>query len=349
MTADRTPLFSFKRLLALIVVLAAGIFVITRAAAPRLPGKGESTPMPYVINSENGPAGDSASGKDYDLKIGLSAGQAQQATPVPLPVVEGEPLTDEEIARIFERLPVLPASLSDQTEFKFPVELLPPPRPGITIKEQFPFFDAVPTPEVASVEPLQVLRFAPEGEIPLAPFISVTFNQAMVPLGTLADLSAQAVPVQIDPPMPGTWRWLGTKTLTFEYASDLIDRLPKATAYTVTIPAGTKSVAGGTLAETVSWSFSTPPAKAISMFPQNVPQPLEPLIFIGFDQRIEPAAVLATIQLYAGNQQMDLRLATAEEIAADEALKPYVEAVEQHEKNITQLRRELSVGLVASW
>ena len=329
MTADRTPLFSFKRLLALIVVLAAGIFVISRAAAPRLPGKGESTPMPYVINSENGPAGDSASGKDYDLKIGLSAGQAQQATPVPLPVVEGEPLTDEEIAEIFERLPVLPASLSDQTEFKFPVELLPPPRPGITIKEQFPFFDAVPTPEVASAEPLQVLRFAPEGEIPLAPFISVTFNQAMVPLGTLADLSAQAVPVQIDPPLPGTWRWLGTKTLTFEYASDLIDRLPKATAYTVTIPAGTKSVTGGTLVETVSWSFSTPPAKAISMFPQNVPQPLEPLIFIGFDQRIEPAAVLATIQLYAGNQQMDLRLATAEEIAADEALKPYVEATQE--------------------
>ena len=329
MTADRTPFFSLKRLLALIVVLAAGTFIITRAAAPSLPGQGESTPMPYSINAQNGPAGDPASGKDYNLKVGLSEGQAQQATPVPLPVVTGEPLTDEEIAGIFERLPVLPASPSDQTEFKFPVELLPPPRPGITIKEQFPFFDVAPTPEVASAEPLQVLRFAPEGEIPLAPFVSVTFSQPMVPLGTLADLAAEAVPVSDRAALPGTWRWLGTKTLTFEYDSDLIDRLPKATAYTVTIPAGTKSVTGGTLAEAVSWSFSTPPAKAISMFPQDVPQPLEPLIFIGFDQRIDPAAVLATIQLYAGNERMELRLATADEVAADEALKPYVENAQE--------------------
>ena len=195
MTADRTPLFSFKRLLALIVVLAAGIFIVHKMPRPKYRTQGESTPMPYTINSENGPAGESSSGKDYSLKVGLSAGQAQQATPVPLPVVTGEPLTDEEIAGIFERLPNLPVSPSDQTEFKFPVELLPPPRPGTTIQQQFPFFDVVPTPEVASAEPLQVLRFAPEGEIPIAPFVSVTFSQPMVPLGTLADLAAEAVPV----------------------------------------------------------------------------------------------------------------------------------------------------------
>ena len=40
--------------------------------------------------------------------------------------------------------------------------------------------------------------------------------------------------------------------MTFEYDSELIDRLPKATEYRVTIPAGTKSATGGTLAETVS-------------------------------------------------------------------------------------------------
>ncbi|HWR65203.1 MAG TPA: Ig-like domain-containing protein [Bellilinea sp.] len=325
MTADRTPLFSFKRLLALIVVLAAGIFIVYKIAAPKVPDIGESTPMPYTINSENGPAGESSTGKDYNLIVGLSAGQAQQATPVPLPVVTGEPLTDEEIAGIFERLPNLPVSSSDQTEFKFPVELLPPPRPGTTIQQQFPFFDVVPTPEIASSEPLQVLRFAPEGEIPLAPFVSITFSQAMVPLGTLTDLADEAVAVTIDPPLPGTWRWLGTKTLTFEYDSDLIDRLPKATAYTVTIPAGTKSVSGGALAEAVSWSFSTPPAKVISMFPQNLPQPLEPLIFMGFDQRIDPAAVLTTIQLYAGNERLELRLATDAEFEQDEDLKSFVE------------------------
>ncbi len=33
-----------------------------------------------------------------------------------------------------------------------------------------------------------------------------------------------------------------------------------------------------------------------------MPQPLEPLIFIAFDQRIDPAAVLETIQVSAGGQ-----------------------------------------------
>ncbi len=60
----------------------------------------------------------------------------------------------------------------------------------------------------------------------------------MVPLGTLATWRPK-VPVKVDPGLPGTWRWLGTQTLTFEYDSDLIDRLPKATQYQVSVPAGT--------------------------------------------------------------------------------------------------------------
>ena len=60
-------------------------------------------------------------------------------------------------------------------------------------------FEFAPTPEVGTAEPLKVLRFAPEGEIPIAPFVSVTFSQAMVPLGTLGDLASGSVPARIDP------------------------------------------------------------------------------------------------------------------------------------------------------
>jgi len=120
------------------------------------------------------------------------------------------------------------------------------------------------------------------------------------------------------------WRWLGTKTLTFEYDSKLIDRLPKATAYKVTIPAGTKSVTGGILAESVTWTFSTPPPKLVAMYPQNIPQPLEPLIFAAFDQRIDPGAVLETIQVFAGNARFDLTLATQSEIEKDEQVNQSV-------------------------
>jgi alpha-2-macroglobulin len=89
-----------------------------------------------------------------------------------------------------------------------------------------------------------VLRYGPEGEIAIAPFVNITFNQPMVPLTTLEELSSEQVPVRLDPALPGTWRWIGAKTLTFQYDSDLIDRLPKATHYQVSIPAGTRSATG---------------------------------------------------------------------------------------------------------
>ena len=172
--------------------------------------------------------------------------------------------------------------------------------------------------------PLQVLRFAPEGEIPIAPFVSVTFNQPMVPLGTLSDLSEKEVPLKIEPPLPGTWRWLGTKTLTFEYDSELIDRLPKATEYRVTVPEGTKSATGEILAESVSWTFKTPPPKIITTYPDTSPQPLNPIFFIAFDQRIDPVAVLKTISVMAKDQNVSVALVSQAEIDEDERVSQLV-------------------------
>jgi hypothetical protein len=205
-----------------------------------------------------------------------------------LPLATGEPLSPEEIELILARLPALPFVPDQQTEFNRPPEVLPPPRPGNTIKETFPPLKAEPTPGTVEAGPLQVLRFAPEGEIPIAPFVSVTFNQPMVPLGTLAIWRPKMCLCKLKPSLPGTWRWLGTKTLTFEYDSELIDRLPKATEYKVTVPAGTKSETGGILAESVSWTFRTPPPKIAATYPDNSPQPLDPILFIAFDQRIDP-------------------------------------------------------------
>ncbi|MFN2221644.1 MAG: Ig-like domain-containing protein, partial [Candidatus Promineifilaceae bacterium] len=259
------------------------------------------------------------------LSVRLSKGQAQPAMAEPLALVSGEPLTPEQIAQILARLPQLATDAEDQVDFRLPEESLPPPRTGETIEESFPPpAEGGPAPETPS-GPLEVLRFAPEGEIPLAPFVNVTFNQPMVPLTSLEDLAAEDVPVQLEPAIPGTWKWLGTKTLSFEYDSTAIDRLPMATEYRATVPAGTESMTGGRLAETVSWTFSTPPPQLQTSYPQDSSQPLEPLLFAGFDQRIDPSAVLATIQVSAGGQPVSLRLADQEEIDADEQVSRLVD------------------------
>jgi uncharacterized protein YfaS (alpha-2-macroglobulin family) len=305
---SRTKLRIFLAAL-IVLMLACDLPFFTNA-----PGGATATPRPKPATS--GPA--TQTGEAYSMSMRLSEGQAQPQAFEALPLATGEPLTVEEINQILARLPALPAVAGDQVDFKLPGELLPPPRPGQTIQEPFPVVETAPTPIVGEAGPLKVLRFAPEGEIPIAPFVSVTFNQPMVPLGTLEDLAAEAVPVKIEPAIPGTWRWLGTKTLTFQSDSKLIDRLPKATEYVVSIPAGTKSATGGTLADPVTWTFTTPPPRVITTYPYDSPQPLKPVFFAAFDQRIDPGAVLESIQVSAGGRRVNVVLAGAQDIEKDE-------------------------------
>ena len=203
--------------------------------------------------------GDDDDGEDGapGFTLTLSDGSAQPEDSQPLPVVEGQPLSEDAIQRVLARLPELIVDVGAQQEFRLPDESLPPPRTGETIEEVFPPEEAVASPEIES-GPLEVLRYAPEGEIPIAPFINVTFNQPMAPLTSLGNLTSADVPVRVEPDLPGTWRWLGTRTLNFQFDSEQIDRLPMATEFTVTIPAGTTSATGGVLAESVQFHFSTP-------------------------------------------------------------------------------------------
>jgi len=246
-----------------------------------------------------------------------------------LPPATGEQLSQSEIDALLARLPALPPGTGEQVAFQYPVQLLPPPRPGNVIEDPFPPSSTQPAPQIESSEPLKVLRFSPEGEIPIAPLVSVTFNQSMVPLGTLGDLKSQEVPVKIEPELPGTWRWLGTNTLTFEYDSTQIDRLPKATSYQVTVPAGIKSVTGAVLNDEVRWSFETPAPTLVQKYPEGIPQKLDPLIYLEFDQLIDPEAVLKTIQLYAGNASFDLTLASEEEIKADKTVNEFIKNAQE--------------------
>ena len=325
MDKQRKPIFSTKRALVfagvLILLFSGGIVLLTKRPQPGILAPGNTNSIPLVNDTNVSPASVSDSLK-YDVNIKLSDGQPQPNVVKALPQATGVPLLPEEIEAIFSRLPTLPPD--EQTEFNIPANVLPPPRPGNTIKESFPPLETEPTPGAVEAGPLQVLRFAPEGEIPIAPFVSVTFNQPMVPLGTLSDLAATDVPMQIDPALPGTWRWVGTKTLTFEYASELIDRLPKATEYHLTVPAGTKSIGGGILAEEVTWTFKTPPPKIVTTYPDSSPQRLDPILFITFDQRIDPAAVLKTISVRAGEQNVNTVLASQAEIDKDEHVSQLV-------------------------
>ncbi|MCC6169027.1 MAG: hypothetical protein IT329_17525 [Caldilineaceae bacterium] len=253
------------------------------------------------------------------LQIVLSEGAEQpQVTAQPTPA-PSQPLADDEIQFVVQRLSPLSTPESDVQTFRLPEQSILPPRAGATLAEPFPIAETLAlTPSVeAESGPLQVLRYAPEGPIPLAPFLSVTFNQPMIPLGTVEQLAAEDAPVQLTPGVPGIWRWVGAKTLTFEYAGGENERFPMATVFTATVPAGTASVTGGELAEAVRWSFSTPAPRLTFWLPSGGPQRRDPLFLVGFDQRIDLAAVLETIHVTAGGQPYAVQPASAAEVAAD--------------------------------
>ncbi len=273
--------------------IGLGIFFQQKTAA-------QGVPLPAPVQND---VSSDADPQPTPLGLTLSDGNPDAAVYVSAAYVEGEPLADTELAAIFDRLPALVADADDKTDFNLPDEVIPPPQPGETVEETFP---PSASAEIASVSygDLEVLRYSPEGEIPLAPFVNITFNQPMVPLTTVEELAQEDVPVQITPALPGTWRWLGTKTLRFEYDSELLDRIPMATEYQVLIPAGIKSAVGGVLQESVTFSFSTPALRMERFYPSNQePQPLDPLFFISFNQRIDPEQVLEKITINAGSHK----------------------------------------------
>ncbi len=310
------------RVQSLVTIFLFALLITAFSACSLSPDSTPDQPIPKVeidIPPDGGSGSPSPDDGEPPFALILSEGQAQPDILEVVSATAGEPLSDEETAKILARLTALTSEPEDILEFNLPEEPIPPPITGETIDVPFPP-PGLAAPEIVETGPLEVLRYAPEGEIPIAPFVSITFNQPMVPLSTIDDLASKDVPVQIDPPLPGTWRWLGTKTLTFQYDSSLVDRMPMATEYQVTIPAGVQSATGGILSENVTFSFRTPPPTVVTTYPLYDPQPLEPLFFISFDQRIDPQHVLDFIHVTAEGSPVKIRLATVDSIASDKTV-----------------------------
>lgn len=286
-------------------------------------GAGQSTPgypAGGVVMAADRP-------KEQTPPFVLSEGVPEYTPPERPPLAATTPLDREGLQQLLRRLPTLELPAEDVQEYALPEEILPPPRPGQEVDVPFPPREPQAAPPAEVTGPLEVVRYAPEGDVPLAPNVSVTFNQPMVPLGPHGQLASQEVPVRLSPQVPGRWRWIGTRTVLFEPEGNSGDRLPMATEYAVAIPAGTRSALGTELAETVRWTFRTPPPTLERSHPTGGPYELEPLIFAAFDQRIDPQAVLPFVDVSARRQRFPVRLATQEEIEGDPVVSRLVEEI----------------------
>jgi uncharacterized protein YfaS (alpha-2-macroglobulin family) len=230
-------------------------------------------------------------------------------------------LDDAAIDALMSRVPPLIEAPTDRTPFALRPGSKPPPLSGSDVLTPFPPPPAGPPPAM-TVGPLHVTRHMPDGEVPMAPQLTVSFDQPMVAI-TSQEEAAKTVPVTLDPQPAGRWRWLGTQTLLF----DPDPRFPMATVYTVTIPAGTTSATGGKLATEEKFTFSTPAPVLQSTYPYDGPTKTQPVVLLTFDQAVDPAAIAAKVLLNA-QKAYPTRLATDTEIAEDPTVKAMVAAAQ---------------------
>ena len=285
-------------------------------------GDGAESAAQGVTVRIDGPGGESG---DTEVLISLDNASGEDNDPIVRETtVDGDPLGDADVDRLLNRLPDLVAEANDQVDFNRPPDTRPRPIPGATVDQAFPPAADAEAPDVPG-GPLRVLRFQPEGPVDLAPFISITFDQAMVALSTVSQVEAADVPITITPEMPGRWIWLGTKTVRFEYEPDAIDRIPAATNYVVEVPAGTTSATGNELAEPLRFEFSTPTPQVLDVEPMNSSLSTNPLFFIRFDQRVDAEAVLGTIDLQVDGRDVAIRLASGDEVNEDASISALVE------------------------
>ncbi|MBL4632635.1 MAG: Ig-like domain-containing protein, partial [Kofleriaceae bacterium] len=259
------------------------------------------------------------------LTILLSEGADQRQSRKRGKVSPASILSDAKANSLLARMPSLVSKKGDKTSFAFRPRSAPAPRTATKVSHAFP-----PPPSSALAPSvsgkLEVTRFSPEGEVPLAPQLSVSFSQPMVAI-TSHDDSVKKVPVTISPQPAGKWRWIGTKTLLFD--PDV--RFPMATEYQVNVAKGVKSANGDVLAESTSFRFATPALQMKSQYPSTGVHGLTPIIFVAFDQRIEPSAVLARMALLSNGDSRKLRMATQEEVAGDKIVNALVVAAKKRD------------------
>lgn len=223
------------------------------------------------------------------------------------------PLPGEATAQLLGRLPAIEAPPSDVQEVRIRESSQPIPQTGETLTTPFPPPASLAPPaatEVGQHETPGVARYQPEGEVPMAPRVSITFQTPMVALTSHDTLQAQGFPATLSPEIEGQWRWVGTKTLFF----DPVGRAPMATQYTVTLKDDLKDAQGRPLKEGLTFTFGTPPPSLVSTAPRGNQVTTEPTILLIFDQAIDPKAVLAQtsveVSAEGGLGTYELRLAT---------------------------------------
>lgn len=202
------------------------------------------------------------------------------------PAPSGVPPTAEESRRL--GAPLSDAARSDVV-------------PGVVVAFNQPMAPAaLPSGKMsaASPNPAAMSAGAPPSVTPSQGPAVPHASEGAPPSGTMSAGAKPAAPaspalLHLEPLPPGQLRWIDASTLAFEPDGG---RMPLATTYSVTIPAGVRSASGEALAEETSWTFSTArPALLSSNLAAGMP--LDAVLELELNARMDPALALQSLHV----------------------------------------------------
>ncbi|HEY0251280.1 MAG TPA: Ig-like domain-containing protein, partial [Kofleriaceae bacterium] len=291
---------------------------------------GKATPPPLAAPA---PIHDRVLVQEKDIPDGLdmhvSEGKQGPAALDHSKLAPAKPIPDADARKLLARTPAIKDDAQDKQAFALRPRSNPVPRTGNVIKASFPApaSSLLPPAGTDAGKQLAVLRYMPEGKVPLAPELTLTFSQPMVAV-TSQDDAAATQPVKLTPTPKGKWRWIGTRTIVFD--PDV--RFPQATTYKVEVPSGTKSANGGTLGKATSFTFETPAPTLAGQYPNSgEPQRLDVPMLALFDQKIDPRAVISHVKVTANGKPVSVEMLEKPAIK-DKQLLATIDVAEHNEQ-----------------
>ena len=226
------------------------------------------------------------------LVLRLSEGTESAERPSALPAAQATTLSPSETAAVLSRLPALDRCPPTRRTSRCARSRCR--RRARARRSRSPF----PPPDGRRARPRpprparsRSLRHAPEGDVPLAPHLSVTFSQPMVAVTSHDDLAKAGVPVRLEPRAAGPVA-LGRHEDAALRADAAASRWRRSTAWRCRPARGPRP--GGALAAAGALDLHDAARRCCeARHPADVPARREPILFASFDQKIDPAAVLA--------------------------------------------------------
>jgi uncharacterized protein YfaS (alpha-2-macroglobulin family) len=316
---------SSRPLLASAAILLA--FLVQGCHSPSVPNPPPPRSSSSVSAESKTPGG---------LRFKLSP--ANELGPTSAPQANATPLSEAEMQPLFKALPALKSDKDDRKPLALRPASQPPPKLAGSLKQPFPAPAAPERPPVVPEGPLQIVSCSPQGSVEMAPQLQITFNQPMLALSD--DNEPGDVPVKLTPQPKGRWRWLGTQTLMFQPEV----RFPMATRFELEVPAATASASGAKLKENRHFSFQTPALELKGRSPEGGGQGLQPLLFLEFNQDIQPHQVAPMLKLRGNSEEIPIHQASREQILKDEDIQARVQQAGEKRSLVMALGHKLSPG-----